>query len=220
MHWIQKDILKKLSTAEKLRYKDLIPENVEGNLFMYHLKQLINEKYVEKENQFYKLSKQGKSYVGGLSLSTGKPTKFPRLLTLIFFQNKNGEILLYKWRRQPYLGHVSLPFNRIKYGESVFKTAEETLKYKTNLKGRLDYAGDAYVIVKKEDLVTTHYLAHIFILKNPKGELFADGLTGEPFWGKVDDYFGSDLVYGTKEIIKIIKNKKSPFFEEIIVTNI
>lgn len=217
MHWIQREILKRLSTADALRYKDLKPEGVDGNLFMYHLKQLIVDGYIKKIEGGYALGSSGKSFVGGMSLAQGKLTKVPRLFVLIFAKNNIGEYLLYKWKRQPYLGHVGLPFSRLKYGQSVFREAKDTLKYKTGLMGELSYAGDVYVMAKKDGEVTTHYLTHVFKLTEPVGEPAADGLTGAPFWGNLKDCAESDLVNGTKEIIEIVENKKSPFFEEIIV---
>lgn len=217
MHWIQKDILKKLTVKNSLRYIELKPKDVDGNLFMYHLNQLTFDKYVQKDKRGYTLTKEGKRHVGSISLSSGNPTRLPRVVTMIYCVNSEKETLLYRWNRQPYLGHVSLPFNRVRFGQSVFNAAAETLKFKTNLAGTLKYVGDAYAIIKDNDNVTAHYLAHIFILSKFSGDLYADGLTGQPFWGKIQDYSGSDFVHGTKEIINVIKNKKPPFFEEVIV---
>lgn len=218
MHWIQREILKRLSTATECRYIELKPENVDGNLFMYHLKQLIQEGYIKKTEKAYTLTKEGKRYVGALSLSTGKTTQIPKVMVMVYCENKKGEQLLYKWNRQPYLGHTSLPFSRVRYGQSISDAVSENIKNKTNLEGKTEYAGDIYVIVKNDDGSTvTHYLAHIFILDKIKGELYADGLTGKPFWGNIGDIEGPGTVHGTKEIIRIIKTKKAPFFEEIIV---
>lgn len=216
MHWIQREILKTLSTAESCRYIDLKPKNVDGNLFMYHLKQLMSAKYVKSSDKKYSLTKEGKRFVAGLSLKTGQQTKTPRLFVMIFCQ-KEGNLLLYKWSRQPYFNHISLPFSRIRYGQNVQTAAEETLKYKTGLSGKLERVGEVSVIVNKKDEITTHYLAHLYKFNNPNGELSADGLTGQPFWGDIVDFDSSDFVNGTKEIIYLLKTKKSPFFEEIFV---
>ncbi|MDD3481267.1 MAG: hypothetical protein PHW75_03570, partial [Patescibacteria group bacterium] len=104
MHWIQRDILKTLSSKDKVRYRDLKPENVEGNLFMYHLKILITDGYIENRKRKYQLTSTGKSYVAGLSLSSGQPTKIPRIFATLYCKNRENQILLYKWNRQPYLG--------------------------------------------------------------------------------------------------------------------
>lgn len=217
MHWIQRYILTKLAKAESCRYSDLIPEGVDGNLFMYHLKNLINEKYILKEDKKYFLSKQGKSFVATFSIEEGKVTKMPRVFSMLFMEAGN-KILFYKWNRQPYIGHVSLPFNRIIYGKSIRESATETLHYKTSLEGEIKFLGTVDVIVKENDKISTHYISHIHSIDYQGGEVKSDGLTGQPFWGKVEDFTGSDCIYGTKEIIEIIKTKKSPFFEELVIT--
>lgn len=215
MHWIQRHILKQLATKEACRYKDLKPESVDGNLFMYHLNQLITGKYIEKNDGSYFLTKEGKKFVGGLSLETGKQTMPPRVFVMIYAKNKEGKVLMYKWNRQPYLGHVSLPFSRIRYGQTIKEAAEQNLQFKTSLTGTLEYAGTTNVVVNKDGKVATHYIAHIYGLEPPKGELAADGLTGEPFWGKQEDISEKELVNGTQEIIEILEKHKGIFFEEI-----
>jgi ADP-ribose pyrophosphatase YjhB (NUDIX family) len=217
MHWIQRDILKKLSTSKERRYIELKPETVDGNLFMYHLKLLIKEGLVAKNEKAYELTANGKRQVADLSLATGTPTKTPRLFTMLYAENKKGELLLYEWSRQPYLGHISLPFSRIRYGESVFEAAKNNIKSKTSFISNPQLIGNVSVIVKNGEEVTTHYLAQISKVGEFDGEPNADGLTGKPFWGNIDEYNGGELVYGTKEIIELVKTKKSPFFEEIIV---
>lgn len=215
MQWIQKHVLKELSTAKKLRYSEMIPEAVEGNLFMYHLKQLMNTGYIQKDGNSYALTADGKRFVGEMSLASGKQTITPKTLVMIYGKNKDNELLLYKWNRQPYFDHVSLPFSRVRYGETISKAANDTLKNKTNLSGKLGFIGTINVIVKKNNTVTTHYVAYIYGVEI-QSEPSADGLTGKPFLGNIKD-FDSELVDGTKEIVEIIENKKSPFFEEILV---
>lgn len=215
MHWIQRHILKQLVTREACRYKDLRPEGVDGNLFMYHLNQLIAEKFIEKSNLIYSLTKEGKKFVGGMSLETGKQTTLPRVFVMVYSKNIKEKILLYRWNRQPYLGHISLPFSRIRYGQTIKEAAEQNLRFKTSLAGALEFAGLTNVVVNKDGKVATHYIAHIYRLEPPKEEPSADGLTGEPFWGKLEDISEKELVNGTQEIIEALEKHKGIFFEEI-----
>lgn len=54
---IQSEILSKLLTAETLRYSEARPENVESDLYNYHLKFLIQKGLVEKNDNGYSLVK-------------------------------------------------------------------------------------------------------------------------------------------------------------------
>lgn len=217
MHWIQRDIFRKLTSNDGLRYSELKPDNVEGNLFMYHLSQLISAKYIYKKDKIYLLSDDGKIYVGSLSLTKGKKTALPTILVMIFCKNEDGQYLLYKWNRQPHRNLVSLPFCRVRFGQSIYEAVEEAIDYKTGLKTEAEYSGDIYIRRFEKDEVKSHYLAHIFTTKEFNGQIGTDGLTGQPFWGNASELKKSELMPGLTEIIDIVEKQKKPFFEEITV---
>lgn len=58
-HHIQRSILGALMTREFARFRDLKPENVDTNLFSYHLKLLQRDKYVRKTDSGYTLAEKG-----------------------------------------------------------------------------------------------------------------------------------------------------------------
>ncbi len=69
MHRLQQHILHQLILNERQRYADLKPAEVEGNLFMYHLRCLMKNGHVEKcPDGRYRLAAEGKTYVDRLSL--------------------------------------------------------------------------------------------------------------------------------------------------------
>lgn len=217
MHWIQRDIFKKLTVSDGLRYKDLKPKDVDGNLFMYHLNQLIKEKLIQKNDKLYVLTGEGKSFVAKMSLAKGKETILPSNIVMIYMKNAKDELLLYRWSRQPYRNLVSLPFSRVRFGMSVFDAVEEVLFYKTNLKAKTKYLGDIYLIVEEEGKAKRHNLVHIFAATDSSVELHTDGLTGAPLFSKIDRLKASETVPGLTEIVKTIESKKNSFFEEIRV---
>lgn len=218
MHWIQRHILKTLTVSKGCRYSELKPDNVDGNLFMYHLKQLDRGGFLKKNEGRYCLTKEGKRFVGGMSLKTGKPTQTPKCFVMTYCTNSSGYTLLFDWNRQPYLGHTSLPFSRLRYGETLLTAAENNLKHKSGLTGKLTFAGTVNIIVNKGDEITTQYLAHIFRASGITGTLQADGLTGHPSWRNLQDNYPENTVDGTSEILKILSTKKSPFFQEINIS--
>lgn len=215
-HWIQKHILRELSVNDVRRYKDLRPSDVEGNMFMYHLDQLVKDKLVEKVKDGYQLTTKGKTFVSSMSLSAGERRIQPKVVVMLDCKNNKGEQLLFKWRRQPYYGLVSLPFSKTHFGKSVEATAIEELKDKSGLTGKFKYRGDVYVQTTEDDVTVDHMLVHVFSVTNIDGKLFSDELTGTAFWGDPMDINSDVSVAGFLQILKLLKNKKSPFFEEII----
>lgn len=218
MHWIQKHILRQLAVNDTLRYTDLKPDNVEGNLFMYHLNQLVNDDLINKNDKKYQLSTTGKKYVSSMSLKSGSTRRQPRIVVMFIAQNKNGEYLLFKWKRQPYLNLISFPFGKIHYGCSVLDLANKELEWKSGLKDKIEYSGDIYVQTIKGNETIDHYLAHIFRVTDISGKIQSDGIQGKSFWSRIEDFEDNEFIPGFKELIHIIETKKSPCFEEIITT--
>src|SRR5690349_20939646 len=96
-NWIQEHVLRKLVRHKDQRYSELRPRDVEGNLFMYHLKGLLRDGYIEKSERAYRLSRKGMQYVAHLSLATGKHRKQPQVLNCIVAQNEAAEYLFVRW---------------------------------------------------------------------------------------------------------------------------
>lgn len=217
MHWIQKHILQQLSTHVSQRYIELKPESVDGNLFMYHMQKLQNSGYVSKDGRAYKLSENGKAFAGRMSLRKGSPLMQPKVVVMLICQNSDGDYVLFRWRRQPYYGLVSFPFSKLHFGRSLQDTLQEALSYKTRLSGEFHYRGDVHVRTQDANgSVVEHILAHLYKVTNVSGTLGAyDGLTGEPFWGKVGDVPQDERVAGFADILQLVDSGEQGFMKEI-----
>lgn len=110
MHRLQQHIIHQLILHPSLRYARLKPDEVEGNLFMYHLRQLMKEGLVTKRSDGqYELAAEGKLYADRLSLQSFTPRVQPKIVTLIACQNEHDEWLLYERKRQPLIGQIGFP---------------------------------------------------------------------------------------------------------------
>ncbi len=210
MHsWIQNQILDKLIRSKTVRYKDLRPLDVEGNLFMYHLKGLITEKLVEKSEGGYQLSARGLEYVRTVSLDTGKVRTQPQILNAVVAIDDQGRYLMYRWNRQPNLGKVSLPHGMMHVGEKLLNSAERELSEKTGLAGDCEYAGSIYVLSNVD-----HRLVNVFRVKNIQGEIGP-----ACFWATPSEINPDELVDGFYEIVRSIENHdpNKVFIDEITI---
>src|SRR5258706_15603720 len=104
MHPIQSHIIGALMVNSHLNFAKLKPKNVEGNLFMYHLKKLLDEDLVIKQYGVYKLTSKGALYADKLSLDSLKPRIQPKIVTLVACKNDQGEYLIYLRKREPFFG--------------------------------------------------------------------------------------------------------------------
>lgn len=216
MHPLRKQILHQLIINPYLPYSKLKPKEIEGNLFMYHLKQLISEGLVEKRlDGKYELTSEGKVFVDKLSLETFKVRIQPKIVTLTICQNKKREYLLYKRKRQPFLNLIGFPYGKIHLGEKVAQAASREFKEKTGLSASLVHRGEVYLTTFQDSEVVSQMFCHVFEGRNPKGKLIENSEIGECFWEKVKDLPDKKFMPGFGDVFNLIKNpKKELFFAE------
>jgi len=163
-HHIQKHIIDVLMYQESARFRDLRPVNTDTNLFSYHLTALLKQGVVEKNDQGYTLSPKGLSYVDRVSTETKTIRSQPKIITMLVIQNEEGDILLQRRRKQPYINTWTLPYGKLHIEDTTtLQAAQREAFEKLGLENpELEAAGDCYIRVRvnKEILSTT--LAHIF----------------------------------------------------------
>jgi predicted transcriptional regulator len=77
-HHIQDKIIVSLVAGEQ-RFSDLVPEEMEHSLFMYHMRKLIKSGLVEKEDQVYRLTLKG-AQLYNAKRQLDKPLDYPKAL--------------------------------------------------------------------------------------------------------------------------------------------
>src|SRR5436189_190302 len=136
MHYLQQHILKSIVLNGPRRFAQMKPREVDGNRFVYHLRALMREGYVEPHQKAYILTAEGKRYAEGMSLESFKERVQPKIVTLIVLKNKKGEYLLWKRRRVPFRNMVSFPYGKIHLGERLEDAAARELLEKTGLNAK------------------------------------------------------------------------------------
>jgi ADP-ribose pyrophosphatase YjhB (NUDIX family) len=202
MHWIERHILKQLAYSNSLRYKDLIPDGVDGNLFQYHARVLEKRGLIDRNSGGYTLTALGKVFVADLSQTKQmNPRKLPRPMVMIVSRNEEGEYLLFKWRRQPYRGLISLPFGRQMYDESLGQNAASQVFYKAGLGAKLVFVGQVDLMIRTNATVVDHLAISLFEASEVQVVTQPDGLTGEAYWGHLQAVEQSQRMAGLQEII-------------------
>lgn len=212
---MQKHILHNLIFNPALPFSKLKPVNTEGNLFMYHLKLLIQEGLVKKEAGGYQLTRDGQVFADKLSLKTFRPRVQPKISTLLVCKNEQGEYLLYKKRRQPFIGLIGFPYGKTHLGEKVLESAARELQEKANLIATLTHRGDVYITIYQDNQLFTHSFFHIIEATSPQGELRTETDIGECFWSRPDQVQPKELIPGVLDIYQLLlDNPTERFFGE------
>jgi len=167
-HHIQKYIIDVLMYTQVARFRDLRPEKTDTNLFTYHLNSLVKSGMVTKVEGGYSLSLLGLSYVDRVSSEKKSIRTQPKIITMLLIQNSEGDVLLQRRRKQPYIDAWTLPYGKLHIDDtSLEHAAKREAEEKLGLKGQaLDHAGDCYIRVTIEGQILSTTLAHVFRFYN------------------------------------------------------
>ncbi len=217
MHVIQKDILARLITNPYLRYSQLKPKNIEGNHFMYHLRALMRDGLVVKNEQgHYLLSAEGKLHADKLSLQNYAPRKQPSIVTLVTCQNEKGQWLVYKRKRQPLIDKVGFVYGKLHLGETISQAAHRELKEKTGLQCELTHRGDGYITIYEGNEPVSQIMFHLFYGKHVYGEIGKTEKPGVPFWAWREEFNHEPFMPSMPELADLVSNSKERFFVELV----
>lgn len=162
-HVIQKHIIGVLMYQRYARFRDMRPEKVDTNLYSYHLKLLLKNNYIEKVDQGYTLTKKGVLYIDRVTTSTLDVRSQPKIITMLLVQNSEGDILLFRRRRQPYTDTWTLPYGKLHIDDgSLVDAAKREAYEKLHIDSNpIRHAGDCYIRIRSEDDTVMSTLAHI-----------------------------------------------------------
>jgi len=163
-HHIQKHIIETLLYKETARFRDLRPPKTDTNLFSYHLGVLIKTGFVKKTDEGYRLSQNGLVYVDRISSETLSIRTQPKIISMLLIQNSDGDILLQKRDKQPFINTWTLPYGKLHISDQTIEAAavreaEEKLLLDTI---SLRHVGDAYIRVYAGNDVLTVTFVHVF----------------------------------------------------------
>ena len=210
-HDIQKHIIDVLMYVEVARFRDLRPDRTDTNLFTYHLNALVKSGIVAKVSGGYSLSTIGLSYVDRVSTEKKTIRSQPKIITMLLIQNSEGDVLLQKRSKQPYINAWTLPYGKLHIDDpSVIVAAKREAKEKLGLDDQeMRHAGDCYIRVKTGDEILSTTLAHVFRFNRDDIELSDEIIWARPH--KLRDY---KLAPAVEEIVARGFFNDPFFFEE------
>jgi 8-oxo-dGTP pyrophosphatase MutT (NUDIX family) len=214
-HHLQKKIYNRLVGAESLRYSQLRPEGVEANLFMYHLKELIRSGLVEKVDGGYSLTQQGRSTATRFSIREQGIRIMPSTISVIVLRSKDGEWLLYRRRRQPYIGSLGFPSGKIHLGDSLENAAYRELDEKCGYgkdEVALTWRG-AFNLVEHELAGLKNHIIGMVWAGEVKDKRVFENHAGETFWGDWTKENYDDFIPGFREIVSSLNAHRFFGFE-------
>ncbi|MCA9349090.1 hypothetical protein KC878_03015 [Candidatus Saccharibacteria bacterium] len=195
MHHIQQKILMRLAFNDSLRFSELKPDEYENKLFDYHLKQLLRDKLVEKDQTGnYTLTAVGRQ-VGIRNLTVAKSG--PQAHTILFLAVRagaNGPWLLYKRLVHPLKDRIGFMHASPVIGNSLETAASQELLSKTGLTADFAVKGSGiFEMWSRENLESfTHFV--LLYSQDISGQLQPSHSHAEYFWAEGPDFNSPDML--------------------------
>lgn len=210
-HHIQKHIVDVLMYQKVARFRDLRPPRVDTNLFTYHLGTLVKAKLVEKIEGGYTLSAAGLSYVDRVSTEKKAIRTQPKIITMFVVQNGDGDILLQRRTKQPYIDTWTLPYGKLHIEDaSVIAAAQREVQEKLGIENQsVEHAGDCYIRVHADGELLSTTLAHVF-------RFYKDDITtnDDIIWARPHKLAQLELAPAVEDVMARTFFKDTFFFEE------
>jgi hypothetical protein len=213
-HYLQRDIIYKLSFVDNLRFSELKPDDIENKLFTYHLKKVLTSGLIEKlDDGSYSLTKTGRRVSTGVKdkaqdLVTERPYS---VLFLVIRRNSDDAWLIYKRPIHPMIGYQGFMHCNPSQLVDSPAAAREQCRIKTGLEGRFKVLGGGYFrIFDAEGLESfTHF--SLLYCDDIKGELNdLDNYT----WVENPDFKNKQYFPTTETLYKHYLEKSSFYIEE------
>jgi len=214
--YIQIQILSKLMVSEYLSYSEARPDDIENDLYKYHLKFLIDKGYIQKTDQGYTLTELGKSFCHNITPSGIRQEKFHVCVMNIVQREIDGKtmFLLQKRTKHPFMGDVSFVTGKIIPGEKIIDAANRKLLEETGLSAKFKEIGLVREIDKSDTGIIDRDQWYVVCIANSvKGDLLEKTQWGENFWAEMDK------IKSLRKVAKIVSGfleKKTNFILELI----
>ncbi|HMS93433.1 MAG TPA: NUDIX hydrolase [Candidatus Saccharibacteria bacterium] len=210
-HHIQKHIVGVLIHQKYARFRDLRPPGVDTNLYSYHLKAMQKDGWVEKTTEGYTLTQNGLAYVDRVSLKKLNVRSQPKIISMLVVQNSDGDVLLLRRTKQPYIDTWTLPYGKTHIDDpSILEGAKREWREKLGDEpATIVHAGDGYIRVKKDETVISTTLAHVFYITDDNVQM-----NGKLQWVRPHKLTQYDLAPAVEQIVARTFFRDQYFFEE------
>lgn len=217
LHPLQLKILKKLLFAPQLKYTELKPEeNMENNQLSFHLNAIINMGYIQKIDQYYTLTPQGKEYANRMDAGEFHiqlQAKTGVLVCAVRGQGEDKEYLIYTREKHPFFGKQGFITWKVKFGESISEVAKRELWEEGHLIGtpKLVHIKHSFVYEKESQKLLEDKFFYFFLVEDPEGE--AQGSEEGPVERIARKDFGTKITsiyYDFEDIMVIIDSLSTP----------
>lgn len=222
IHESQTKILRELLFLPKANFTLLQKATgLDSDHAKFHINRLVELEYLSKVDGKYSLSIRGKEYANKLDTDINTIERQPKSTTiLIICRNKNGEkeYVAQERLKNPYYGFWGFPSGKIRWGESIYETAERETAEETSLvSNKWEHRGVYHERVKHKSTgeIVEDKIFHIMYTENISGELLTEFEGGRNKWMKLEEIKKNPKHYKSFDIEAEFADHAIPFIEAL-----
>lgn len=214
-HHIQRRIVYTLAFSDSMRFTELKPDDLDNKLFDYHLKKVIAEGLVIKNDDGqYSLTAEGRRVgKGALTNASRMINRAYSLLFMVVRRQSDGAWLLFKRGTQPLLGLTGFMQAQPSQTLSAEEVAHAVCLEKTSLDGQFRVASNGYFRIFKDNELESFSHFTLLVCDDISGELAQNDELGEYYW-QTDPDFTIDSMLPTAETLSELSVDPLPFVEK------
>lgn len=136
---IKRHIIGLLMKNKKLKYSELMPDDVDNVLFNYHLQHLVKNNLLDKQENYYSLSIEGLQITANV---TSDGLYFPKFVCRYKLYVIDGDkVLLQHRQRTPWVGDITALSSKLVQGIGIEERATFRTKEKAGIKAKMTLLG-------------------------------------------------------------------------------
>lgn len=225
IHPIQTLILRELLFRPSAVFTDLKKvSGLDSDHFKFHVKRLVENGYIEKNENSYRLTIRGKEYANKLDTEENVVERQPKsAVILVVVREKNGvqEFLVQERLKHPYFGFWGFASGKVRWGETILTTATRELEEETGLTGEFEHRGIYHerVIHEVTGEIIEDKIFHMMYTDDTSGTLLEEFEGGRNAWLSLETVRGYEKRYKSFDVEADIALQAIPFTESVQVYN-
>lgn len=193
-HFVQASILRELLFHNGTNFASLNKMELTNDHFSFHLRRLLDDGFIEKVENKYFLTQQGKITAGALDTDSLKTEKWGKASVAVTTKKTiKGKvyILMQQRLKEPFFNYFGFINGKIRYGDTSENTAIREFLEETGLTGKPKLLGIFHKLrgpSPKEIKLDNYFF--LYLVKNPTGKLISTA-EGKNFWmdpDKIEKY--------------------------------
>lgn len=196
---MQVEILREMMFGKEMKYSEIHKFTDNHDLFNYHLKKLIQGKYVEKGEKQYSLTQKGKQFVSHIEEDGTAQKQFNVGMFIDLLRKHEGkyQMLLHKRLKHPHYEYIGAVTGKLKWGESLKDNAIREIKEELGVEANeIKVIGVVREIFKDKDMnIAGDGVFFVIVVEEWKGEVAEKSDEGEYFWCDIDKVLNLEKIF-------------------------